>query len=84
MTMYEILNEAIDVQSACNGSGVAHSLARVFVALRECGVDNAGDRNSHDAVKLFVAKLADLAGLDYAYPMDAEKRIQDKIEKLGG
>lgn len=72
-------NEAIFVQSACNASGVAHSLARLMVFLGQC-LDDTGKRNSHFLVQLYTAKLADLAGMEYSYPFDAEKKAQMIID----
>lgn len=55
---------AIDVQQASNAMGVAHSLYEVM-----CRIEG-GTRTkaAHPVVKLFVAKLADLAGLQYEWP----------------
>jgi hypothetical protein len=62
--------EALAVQDACNLSGVAHSLIEMCSVIRAEGGDS--DAIRHDpAVRLFVAKLADLAGLDYTWPADS-------------
>lgn len=68
-------NESIFVQSACNAAGVAHSLARLMVFLGSV-LDDTSKRNGHFLVQLFVAKLADLAAMEYTYPFEAEKKAQ--------
>lgn len=66
MTLKKAAQEALDVQNACNLSGVVHSLARVVTMLRalpECtGTEWC---NTHPIVYLFVDKLADLSGVPH-------------------
>jgi hypothetical protein len=56
---------AIEVQDACNLSGVVHSLARILPKIREekdcTGTDYV---NGHPIVRLYVAKLMHLAQMD--------------------
>lgn len=64
-------NEDYDMlMGACNGCGVAQSLARLFV---ELGNETSGtdEKNTHPEIRAYILKLADLAGLktdakDYA------------------
>ena len=72
--------EAIAVQDACNPSGVAHSLIEVFRQVRAEGGDTDAQR-SDPAVRLFVAKLADLCGLDYTWPRDADQACIELSER---
>jgi len=55
---------AIDVQDACNLSGVVHSLAEVLPRIRE---DNPGTAhvNRHPIVVLYVSKLSSLSGAQF-------------------
>ena len=67
--MRNIYQQALDVQNACNSSGVALSLANEIIpAVRDELRANGGFAdtdavNSHPAVIMFIAKLGDLAGL---------------------
>lgn len=64
--------KALQVQDACNGTAVANSLFQLMQYLRDSGqARSTGDINQHPLVQLFVAKLADLARLDYKYPAEA-------------
>jgi hypothetical protein len=63
-----LLIESVQVQDACNLSGVAHGLSRTISLLRaavsESGGDDSTDSiNSHPIVVLWVDKLASLAGI---------------------
>lgn len=64
MTEQEICQMALDVQDACNLSGVVHSWSQCVTALwdinRERGWGTL-DVNTHPACQLFADKLADLA-----------------------
>lgn len=60
-------SDAILVQDACNPSGVALDLHRICCEVsKETGSTDAVRRDQ--AVILFVAKLADLCGLEYTWP----------------
>ena len=65
--MKNIYQDAIDVQDACNPSGVALSLHNLCCSLSREGL-GTDDIRRHPAVILFTAKLADLMGLDYQWP----------------
>ena len=53
--------QALDSQSACNLSGLAHFLVRVLDELRDSGIQNTDDLNTHAIVRLVVAQMAYLA-----------------------
>ena len=52
---------ALDSQSACNLSGLAHFLVRLLDELRANGVNGTDALNTHPLVKLVVAQMAHLA-----------------------
>lgn len=60
-TLQQAAQTAIDVQNACNLSGVVHSLADICSSLRELP-DCTGTAwvNEHPIVTLFIDKLASL------------------------
>lgn len=69
-------DEALLLQDACNPSGVAHTLIRMFDDIRkdpEAGTDTL---RRDPAVRCTVAKLADLCGLDYTWPRDAHEECE--------
>ena len=63
--------EALLLQGACNPSGVAHTLIEMIQEASREGADTAGICRD-PAVRLTVAKLADLCGLTYTWPCLAE------------
>lgn len=67
--------DALSVQNACNPSGVAYSLWKCCCAVSRYHAGTDAVRTD-PAVKLFVAKLADLVGLDYQWPRDAERKCE--------
>lgn len=58
---------ALQVQDACNMSGVVHSFAKIMGEMCEAGLDTDA-RNQHPVSKLFIAKLCSLAGYDTLIP----------------
>jgi hypothetical protein len=52
--------EALDSQSACNLSGLAHFLVRALDELRASGIASTDDLNTHSIVRLAVAQMAHL------------------------
>jgi hypothetical protein len=87
--MYE---QALMVQDACNSSGVALSLANEIIPAARAEIQSnlnlwsTTDINRHPAVALFIAKLADLAGLDVdftaygnAYTECTQRAMQVKL-----
>lgn len=61
-TEKELYKAAIDVQDACNSSGVVHLLKDMLSYLVEQG-GSTNANNQHAAVRLVIAKLADLSHL---------------------
>jgi phosphate/sulfate permease len=63
MTIQQAAQQAMDVQGACNLSGVVFSFAEVMRAICN-GLPNAGThaRNTHPIVTLFLLKLCELNG----------------------
>jgi hypothetical protein len=70
-SMKELAQEALDVQNACNLSGVVHGFSRAISRLREL-LPNAGtdEINSHPICVAWADKIASLTGIqefsDYA------------------
>ncbi len=63
MTYKQAVQSAIDVQNACNLSGVARSLHEVTTVLFQ---QDKGTRwvNSHPAVTMYLCKMGELNGAD--------------------
>lgn len=77
--------EAIQVQDACNLSGVVHSFSRVVSKVREqlC-IDTGGkystdDVNQHPICKMYAEKILHLAG---ECSMDTFSECQEQAERL--
>jgi hypothetical protein len=69
-TMNDLVTEAIQVQDACNLSGVVLSMGQAILALREL-LPNAstGDINTHPVMLAWSSKISDLTGNYHAsYP----------------
>lgn len=80
-----IYRDALLLQNACNLSGVAITLTEVCDHLRTTGSDTPGIM-ADPAVKLIVAKLADLCGLDYVWPSAAAGDcwlLADETDEVG-
>ena len=60
MTMKEAAQKTLDVQGACNLSGVAHSFVEIMLFLGNLGI---AYRETHPIAKLWVDKMASLAGI---------------------
>lgn len=64
--MADLAKEAIEVQYACNLSGVVHgfsrSISRLRVLLREQGQESTDNVNTHPICRLWADKIADLSG----------------------
>ena len=67
MTLRELAIEAMAVQDACNLSGVAQSFARVMRDLGE-HTDGTHERNTHPIARVWIDKMASLAGMAGADP----------------
>jgi hypothetical protein len=82
-------NDAINVQSACNLSGVAHSLSRAVAAIwDEAHAQGKGTQwvNQHPIVVLYVAQLAALSGVAPIADLDAYNKaytaVRDELDRL--
>jgi hypothetical protein len=67
-TIRELAQEALDVQDACNLSGVVHSFSRVLTDLRAVaraeGWEGTSAINMHPIAVLFSSKIASLTYSD--------------------
>lgn len=75
-----LAKEAIDVQDACNLSGVAHGFARAMSKLCELGLDTNA-RNQHPVAVMWSSKIASLTGsedsLTFSRAYDACKALAE-------
>lgn len=80
-TLKDLAKEAIDVQNACNLSGVVLSWGRAILRLR--AILNAGtqETNEHPINQLWADKVAQLTGTQYE-PMSVVSCAYDKVCKL--
>jgi hypothetical protein len=64
-TLKELASDALSVQNACNLSGVVISFAQVIRDLKD-NLPKSGSEeiNQHPIIRLWVDKIASLAGLD--------------------
>ena len=71
--------DALDVQNACNLSGVAHSLFEVCRRLRASGVTDTSAVNTHPIVRMYASKIGDLTGSwSGEWPFDAERICREQ------
>lgn len=68
---------ALDIQDACNLSGVSHHLSRLCTELVNSGQDTMQIRQNA-AVILIVAKMADLCGIDCSWHKEPIKQAHDR------
>lgn len=79
-TLAQLARDALIVQDACNLSGVAHGLVLTVARLRAIyPTANTDTINRHPIVKLWVDKLASLAGTQHGcdWVMAAYREVQD-------
>jgi len=79
-TMADLAREALQVQDACNLSGVvlgfARSISRLRVLLREQGNEGTDNINLHPICQLWADKIRSLAGSqDYSDAYDIVTRL---------
>jgi hypothetical protein len=72
--------DALSVQNASNPSGIAHGFARLCEQMHQAGLSTSAIAD-HPAAMLFAAKLADICGLDYHWPRQAEEKAQAVIRR---
>ncbi len=66
-TMKELAQSALDVQDACNLSGVVHMFSSVMTDLRANNPDmGTDDLNHHPISVMFSSKVASLSGCESA------------------
>jgi hypothetical protein len=73
-----LAKEAIDVQDACNLSGVAHGFSRAMSKLCELGLDTSA-RNRHPVAVMWSSKIASLTGSESG---EEFSRAYDACKKL--
>lgn len=80
----KLATDALQVQNACNPSGVANGMYRAVCDLRELlGSEGGTDAlRVHPITQLWAAKLADLCGLQYTWPREAERAVE-QIRDMG-
>ncbi len=81
-TIKELAQEAIDVQDACNLSGVVFSFARAMTDMCE-HVSGTDARNTHPICVLWADKIAHLTGTQ-GLGNDAVMKAYDEVYKLAG
>jgi hypothetical protein len=64
-TLKELAQEALDVQNACNLSGVALSFGKAMVDLREHCPNGNAQLHAHPVAVLWADKIASLTGTQY-------------------
>lgn len=77
-TMKELAQEALDVQDACNLSGVIHSWSEVITQLRKI-LPNGGTQvlSLHPINKLFAAKVIELTCMGFAKQEKYEEAFRE-------
>jgi len=83
-TMAQLAEEAMQVQDACNLSGVVKGMDRAIASLRELGVTGTDQIREHFVTRLWAAKVADLCGF-YSFSenpfSDAWMKCQAVVEE---
>ena len=72
---------ALDVQSACNLSGVVHSFADTMNRLSNEGLDTK-QRNGHPICRLYAEQIAYLSGAGMPNHCNSYMRAHDEIEQI--
>ena len=68
-TMKDLAREAIEVQNACNLSGVVHGFSRAVTDLRRLRPDAGTDAlNAHPICVLWASKIEDLTRAESNFP----------------
>lgn len=86
-TLRELAKEALDVQDACNLSGVVHGWSRAITRLRELlGRVGTDELNSHPINVMWSDKCAHLTGSDhglkYTESYLAVCQMANKVEEV--
>ena len=86
-TLAQLAKEAIEIQDACNLSGLVHGWHRSIIELREelgkQGIFDTDKINQHPINVMWVSKLADLAHYDgsmtkFSFAYDACQELADE------
>ena len=68
-TIEELAREALEVQNACNLSGIAHGFSRAMSDLRRIEPDKGTDYyNTHPVAVLWASKIEDLTRAESNFP----------------
>lgn len=86
-TIQQLMTEAIQVQNACNLSGVVHAFANVITDLRANGVTDTDAIRHHPVSVLFSSKIASLTNSEniqafskaYGACVDGMEELNQKI-----
>lgn len=73
------MKDAVAIQSASNPIAVATRLSLMAVAMREEGYSSSEIAESPE-FRLFAAKLADMALINFHYPLNDERLLQQHID----
>ncbi len=81
-TLAQLAKEALEVQVACNLSGVVHGWSRAITELREVlrseGIEDTAIINTHSINKLWADKCAHLTGMQRGdFDMNAYQEVYD-------
>lgn len=84
-TLKQLAQEAIDVQDACNLSGVVHGWHRAMEDLCDILRDSGGtlERNTHPINQLWASKCHDLARMGMS-DYEQFSKAYDACKKLAG
>jgi uncharacterized protein (UPF0548 family) len=87
MTYQQAAKAAIEVQDACNLSGVAFSFAEAMQAIcdEQCRLGEGTDwKNRNPVAQLFLWKMVDLAGLDVRDDSRQFSAVHSAVRKISG
>jgi hypothetical protein len=76
-TIQQLARESLDAQNAPNGCALARSMHEAMCDLNKI-CNGTNEVNRHPITKMWLYKLADLAGIDYEYDM----AVDDTVNKL--
>lgn len=81
-TLAQLAQEALDIQNACNLTGLVHGFSRSLRRLRDLEPDKGTDYyNQHPIVLLWVDKLQDLSRSTTAKVFDAYQWCEDQAKE---
>jgi hypothetical protein len=77
-SLQELAKQSLDAQNAPNGCVLARSMHEAMCDLNPHCPEGTTQINRHPITKMWLYKLADLAGIDYEYDM----AVDDTVNKL--